>query len=117
MPCNRIYYAWKDGAGFTENENCPTLEPYSGNGSNSYVGYSDPPFGEWEFVRSDSTQSMPFYYDNDSDEISEATFVPALQDWTKSGITSLSLYFRTLEEEDNDAAQLYLKINDTQNPL
>lgn len=111
--CNRIYYAWKDGAGYERNEDCPNVTAYSGNGSNAYVGYSESPYAEQTQVRDDSIQSMPFFYGNGSGETSEAIFTPTFQDWTTSGITLLSLYFCGLEDEDNDPAQLYITINDT----
>ncbi len=56
-------------------------------------------------------QSMPFAYDNTTAPASEAalTLAPA-QDWTASGIKSLSLWFRGAA---NNGGKLYLKINDT----
>ncbi len=55
--------------------------------------------------------SMPLAYDNSKAPLSEArrTFTPA-QDWTASGIKSLSLYFRGAA---GNTGTLYVKINNT----
>jgi hypothetical protein len=50
------------------------------------------------------------FYDNRDVTTSEADLELA-QDWTTSGIKSLSLYFHG--DADNTSAQLYLKINET----
>ncbi|MEN6335280.1 MAG: LamG-like jellyroll fold domain-containing protein, partial [Phycisphaerales bacterium] len=92
-----IFQAWIDG--------------YEDDNNGSLVGYIDPPFAEQTIVSS-GKQSMPLAYENTgSVAYSEATlsFDPA-QDWTQHGFTTLVLSFRG--QSANDAASLYLKIND-----
>jgi len=56
-------------------------------------------------------QSMPLAYDNTTAPLSEATLTLApAQDWTASGVKSLSLWFRGA---DKNGGQLYVKINNT----
>ena len=93
---NRIFNAWKDGF----------EQPANG----SIVGYPAAPFAEQSIVHSGG-QSMPLFYDNTgAARYSEAelTLSPA-QDWTKSGITALSLWFSG--EPNNVPDQMYVKIN------
>jgi len=107
--CNRVYYAWKGGAGNSENADCG-VSAYSGNGTGSAVGNNDPPYAERTNVHS-GAQAMPFFYDNTSGSgVSEAvlTFTPA-QDWTAAGLRTLVLFFRG--DLANGAGQVYLKIN------
>jgi len=109
--CNRVYYAWKGGAGNSENEDCG-VGAYSGNGTGSVVGNDDPPYCERTFVHG-GLQSMPFSYDNTAGyATSEATrtFGPA-QDWTRGGAKTLVLFFRG--DPANGPGQLYVKINNT----
>ncbi len=105
---NLIYETWYDGFG--------------GDTSlgGSMAGYIDTPFMETGIVRSDR-QSMPFAYDNDGGFVnvngvaSSPTFSEVVcefdstQDWTAAGAETLVLYFCGCL--DNDAAQLYLKVN------
>jgi hypothetical protein len=56
---------------------------------------------------------MPLFYDNDTAPVSEATYSLAGEDWTASGIKSLSLYFYG---DPENTGQLYLKINGTKVP-
>ena len=91
---NLIYDAWIDGWI---------------NGSGSTVGYLSEPFAETEIVHS-GLQSLPLFYDNRNVTTSEADLALD-QDWTASGIGSLTLYFHG--DAGNTAAQLYVKINDT----
>ena len=86
---NLIYEAWEDGWI---------------NGTGSTVGYMESPFAEQEIVHS-GDQSMPLYYDG----ASEADLTPSGQDWTRAGVTTLTLYFRG--DGDNNPGQLYAKIN------
>ncbi len=51
----------------------------------------------------------PLFYDNTGAAVSEATLTLA-EDWTASGIGSLSLYFQGVE---GNTGQLYVKINGT----
>ncbi len=92
---NYIYEKWLDGYGITAN--------------GAQVGHDSEPYAERTIVHS-GRQSMPLSYDNTGPTISEATYMFAGQDWTASGIQSLSLYFRGVAGNDG---QLYLKINDT----
>jgi hypothetical protein len=97
---NRIYEAWVDGFGSTNN--------------GSQVGYAQAPFAERTTIHGDK-QSMPLSYSNTGAiAVSEAvrTF-DAPQDWTANGIKSLSLYFQGAA---GNGGQLYLKINNTKVP-
>jgi hypothetical protein len=95
---NRIFNAWIDGY------DVPT------NGS--LVGYENPPFCERSIVHSGG-QSMPFSYSNTGaaaySEV-ELTLSPA-QDWTKHGVTTLSLWF--FGDPNNTPGQMYVKVNGT----
>ena len=90
----RIYETWIDGFGTTTN--------------GSQVGNLQAPFAEKTVIHG-GRQSMPLFYDNSGGKTSEATRTfEATQDWTASGVKSLSLWF--YGGADN-AGQLYLKIN------
>jgi hypothetical protein len=91
----RIYLTWLDGY------DNPTV-----NGS--IVGHPTAPFAEKGIVRTGS-QSMPYFYDNNN-KYSEAqlTLSPA-QDWTRLGVTVLSLSF--LGNSSNSVEPMYVKIN------
>jgi len=91
---NVIYESWLDGWV---------------NETGSTVGYLEAPFAEKTIVHGGS-QSMPLFYDNAGVATSEAELELA-QNWSASGIQSLSLYFRG--DADNTGGQLYLKINNT----
>jgi len=95
---NRIFNTWIDGLD----------QPLNG----SVVGYADPPFTEQTIVH-DGKQSMPLSYDNSTASYSEATVnianLPINQDWAKSGIKTLSLWFYCAP--DNAAEQMYVKLN------
>ncbi|MBP8304788.1 MAG: AbfB domain-containing protein [Phycisphaerae bacterium] len=109
--CNRVYYAWKGGAGNSENPDCG-VSAYSGNGTGSAVGNNNPPYADRTHVHSGS-QAMPLFYDNTSGSgVSEAvlTLSPA-QDWTVGGIQTLVLFFQG--DLANGAGQVYVKINGT----
>jgi len=90
---NRIYETWLDGWV---------------NDTGSTVGYAEAPFAEQTIVKSGG-QSMPLLYDNADSATSETEFELG-QNWTTSGIQSLSLYF--YGDPDN-TGQLYIKINNT----
>ncbi len=96
---NRIYETWIDGWD---------------NDTGSQVGYMEAPFAELRIVNS-GRQSMPLTYDNTAapfySEAERSFDMP--QDWTMSGIESLTLQFRG--EIDNEG-QLYIKINGTKVP-
>jgi len=89
---NVIYESWIDGWV---------------NETGSTVGYLESPFAEQDMIHGGS-QSMPLFYDN-AGNVSEADLTLAGQDWTRAGITTLTLYFRG--EADNTGGQLYVKIN------
>ena len=92
---NRIFMTWLDGF------DNPAI-----NGS--IVGHATAPFAEQGIVRTGS-QSMPYFYDNNM-KYSEAqlTLSPA-QDWTRLGVTVLSLSF--LGNSGNSVEPMYVKIN------
>jgi len=94
---NRIYQSWVDG--------------YQVDDNGSQVGNLESPFAEKSIVNS-GRQSMPLFYNNTTAPASEAELTLA-QDWTASGIGSLSLAFRGAED---NAGQLYVKINGTKVP-
>jgi len=91
---NRIYDTWLDGWV---------------NDTGSTVGHFEAPFAERSIVNNGS-QSMPLFYDNADVATSEAD-LELSQDWTASGIQSLSLYFHG--DAENSGGQLYVKINGT----
>jgi F5/8 type C domain-containing protein len=91
---NRIYDTWIDGWI---------------NETGSTVGYGQEPFAEQTIVNSGS-QSMPLSYDNAGVATAEAELELG-QDWTTSGIQSLSLYF--YGDATNSGGQLYVKIDGT----
>jgi hypothetical protein len=93
---NRIFNAWIDGF----------EQPANG----SIVGYAAAPFAEQTIVHSGG-QSMPLFYDNTGTaRYSEAELaLSPPQDWTKSGITALSLRFSG--DPNNVPDKMYVKIN------
>jgi hypothetical protein len=97
----RIYDTWIDG--LTDGK------------SGSQVGYDQAPFAEQKIFHG-GKQSMPLKYDNTAKSFSEAvrTFSPA-QNWTTSGIKSLSLWFQGATA-NTGSGQLYVKINGTKIP-
>jgi len=75
---NRIFEAWIDGYGTTDN--------------GALVGNDMPPYAEQSVVHS-GIQSMPYFYDNNL-KTSEATLTLVYpRDWTEGGVTKLSLWF------------------------
>jgi len=110
--CSRIFFAWQDGLGHNggeDVENCD--EPaYNGNGSGSIVGHAIAPFAERSIVNS-GNQSMPLVeYNNSGGGASEASLALESQDWTASGIKTLSLAFHGTA---GNTGELYIKINNT----
>jgi hypothetical protein len=76
---NRIFEAWIDGFGTTDN--------------GALVGNELPPYAEQSIVHS-GVQSMPYFYDNNL-KTSEATLTLVYpRDWTAEGVAKLSLWFR-----------------------
>jgi hypothetical protein len=75
---NRIFEAWLDGYGTTDN--------------GALVGNEMPPYAEQGVVHG-GLQSMPYFYDNNL-KTSEATLTLVYpRDWTEEGVTKLSLWF------------------------
>ncbi|MHC4498241.1 MAG: LamG-like jellyroll fold domain-containing protein [Planctomycetota bacterium] len=93
---NRIFNVWIDGYGVATN--------------GSLVGYENPPFCEQTIVHG-GDQSMPLFYDNTGGAAYSEAELPLSppQDWTKSGVQSLVLYF--YGDTGNTGGQLYVKIN------
>ena len=108
--CNRIFFAWEDGLGHNGGEGVDDCEvaPSNGNGGGSIVGNAQAPFAEQGIVYSGS-QSLPLEYDNAFGQ-SEATLAIGAQDWTASGVQTLSLQFYG---RAGNSGQLYVKINST----
>ncbi len=101
---SQIYQTWIDGYGFTY------PEEVAGNGSGAYIGY-DPGDGDImeKTIVHGGSQSAPLSYGNDDEDVSEATRTfDKTQDWTRAGISTLSIAF--YGEADNDG-DLYIKIN------
>jgi hypothetical protein len=72
----------------------------------SQVGHNAAPFAETSVVHG-GLQAMPLFYDNSTTSFAEAA-ITLSQDWTASGVKSLSLYFYG---DPANGGQLYLKIN------
>jgi hypothetical protein len=92
---NQIWYAWKDGLGY----GTPDTPPYYvGNGTGSAVGDETTESFTEETIVHVGNQSMPLAYNNNKQgymNYSEATLtLSSLRDWTASGVTELSLWFR-----------------------
>jgi hypothetical protein len=92
--CNRIFFAWSDGYGYSASEDCG-IPASDGNGTNSTVGNVDPPFAGQLIVRS-GRQSMPFGYDNSQSPFYSETVREwsTAQSWTDGGVDTLTLYLR-----------------------
>jgi len=109
--CNRIFFAWADGLGHnggTEIAGCE-VPASNGNGGGSIVGNATAPFAEKTIVNSGSSQSMPFEYDN-AIGASETSLTLNGQDWTASGVQTLSLAFYGT---DGNTGILYVKVNNS----
>jgi len=79
---DRIFDTWADGWGVATN--------------GSQVGYGTAPFAE-QTITNSGLQSMPFFYNNTgSAAYSEAvrSFDAPLNDWTREGVQTLTLFFR-----------------------
>ena len=109
--CKRIFFAWEDGIGHNGGEEVDDCdEPASnGNGGGSIVGNDQAPFAEKAIATAGSKQSLPFSYDNSFGD-SFATLALDGQDWSASGIQTLSLAFRG---ETGNTGTVYVKINNT----
>ena len=74
-----IWQNWIDGFGIDDN--------------GAQAGYLLPPYAEQSIVHS-GEQSMPLFYDNDMKYSEAAKTLVAGRDWTRDGVTDLSLWFR-----------------------
>ncbi|MHC4145250.1 MAG: LamG domain-containing protein [Planctomycetota bacterium] len=93
---NRIFEAWIDGFGTTDN--------------GALVGNEMPPYAEQTVVHG-GIQSMPYFYDN-ANKTSEATLTLVYpRDWTEEGVAKLSLWFRG--SSSNAADRMYVALNGT----
>lgn len=94
--CNRIYWAWRDGAGYVAEPGCD-VPAYEGNGSTAYVGYADPPYAERTITHESSLQSMPLEYDNSVSPFyamaeSQDYLLPS--DWTGGQADTLNVHLK-----------------------
>ncbi|NQV35079.1 MAG: discoidin domain-containing protein, partial [Phycisphaeraceae bacterium] len=115
---NRPFQTWLDGFGYSADEFISVA--FAGNGTGAGVGHdiwslSSPHFDgqimEGTIVRGGHL-SMPLYFNNANGlslSETEITFEQA-QDWTASGIKTLSL---NIYGDPGNTGQLYLKINNT----
>jgi hypothetical protein len=105
--CARIFFAWVDGFGHNGSEGIPgcNVAPSNGNGTGSIVGNDIAPFAEKTIVNS-GAQSLPLSFEG----MSETTLSLDGQDWSASGIQTLSL---AVYGGTNNSGQLYVKINNT----
>jgi hypothetical protein len=90
------------------------IDGYADQLSGSTVGNLKPPFAETTIIHG-GKQSMPLTYDNTTSPFySEATRTfDTPQDWTASGVKSLSLWFQGAA---GNTGQLYVRINSTKVP-
>jgi hypothetical protein len=94
-----IWATWSDG-----------LEDPDNNGSKVGTNPSAGDYAPETSIIYGGKQSLPIWYDNSTAPVSEATrtFDPA-QDWSQSGITTLSLFVNQVVEEGDP--EVYIKIN------
>ncbi len=92
---NQIWFAWHDGLG----AGAPGTPGYiPGNGTGSAVGDENTLSYTEETIVNGGLQSMPLVFDNNKQGFSKYSEVEltlgAIRDWTKEGVTELSLWFR-----------------------
>ncbi len=80
---NRIFEAWIDGFGTTDN--------------GALVGNELPPYAEQTTIHG-GKQSMPFFYNNNMKYSEAVKTLDSQRDWTKNGVTELSLWFKGYPE-------------------
>ncbi len=112
--CNRIFYKWKDGWGYSADPTCGVTAS-GGNGTGSTVGNLSFPYAEQTIVHS-GVQSMPFEYNNTGTggkaRYSEASLEFAVaQNWTTHDMKALSLWFHG--ETGNTPETLYMALEDS----
>ena len=92
---NQIWWAWKDGLGYTAHDNEPD---YPGNGTGAAVGDETTESFTEESIVHGGQQSMPYWYNNNKQGFltySEATHtLTDTRDWTEQGVKALSLWFK-----------------------
>ena len=92
---NQIWFAWHDGLG----AGAPGTPGYvPGNGTGSAVGDENTLSYTEETIVQGGLQSMPLVFDNNKQGFSKYSEVELtlsdVRDWTKEGVTELSLWFR-----------------------
>jgi len=112
--CNRIFYKWKDGWGYSADADCGVTAS-TGNGTGSTVGNLSAPYAEQTIVHG-GTQSMPYEYNNTGTggkaRYSEASLEFATpQNWTRNNVKALTLWFRG--ETGNTPETLYVALEDS----
>ncbi|MGE5297512.1 MAG: LamG-like jellyroll fold domain-containing protein [Solirubrobacterales bacterium] len=97
----RVYEFWIDG--------------WDDETNGSTVGYAESPFAEQTTIHG-GKQAMPLAYDNTgSATTSEATLTfESSQDWTKAGVTTLSLWFYGASDNATNLP-LWVKVTDASN--
>jgi hypothetical protein len=109
---DRPFQTWLDSFGYSADEFFPVA--YGGNGTGAAIGHDiwslSSPYFDGSIMETDSTiagsnQSMPFYYNGNSE--TTRTFAEA-QDWTVGGAITLSIPFRG---QTSNTGALYIKIN------
>jgi hypothetical protein len=109
---SRMWFTWKDGAGWT------TPSQVVGNGTGSVV---DPNSG----IVHKGNQSLKLFYDNDGFNVfgdgnkkyyseikADTSYLTIGRDWTKSGIKALTLWFYGNGQNSAGAnEQMYVKLN------
>lgn len=91
-----IFESWVDGVGDKTN--------------GSMAGHKTSPYVEQEIAFDETSQSLPFYYENKGKAtISTATMDLGGQNWEAGGLQTLVLYF--LGDEDNDEATFFVEID------
>jgi len=92
---NQIWYSWHDGLGY----GAPgTADYFAGNGTGAAVGNENSSSYTEEVIVNGGRQSMPVSYDNNKQGYSKYSEVELKltdpRNWTKDGVTELSLWFR-----------------------
>jgi len=112
--CNRIFYKWKDGWGYSADADCGVTAS-TGNGTGSTVGNLSAPYAEQTIIHG-GLQAMPFEYDNHGTggkaRYSEASLEFATpQNWSRNNLKALTLWFRG--EPANTPETLYVALEDS----